>query len=328
MDMIISFIQKVQGNWQGHIAVLLATALVNTIIYFIQIHINNKYRGRIIAYFVRILASFVALEVMLSIISTAALTGDEPSTQTHVVASTTVPAASQTITSPPAVATTTPTANPSSVLRVGDTYRFGRYEQNSTQKNGAEAIEWIVLATDDNGALLISRYVLDCVPYHDSRTAVTWETCSLRQWMNHSFYMEAFTDAEQAGILPVKLTNEDNPVYGTRGGNTTEDRIFALSVSEARKYLSDSIRNTQGTVYARAQGAKLRTETTSKNVYWWLRTPGQDSTMAMKTMVSTNDLDYEGNPICPVFSDGRTNNTGVRPCLWLRWDYILANPQK
>ena len=179
-----------------------------------------------------------------------------------------------------------------------------------------------MLGSDADGVLLITRYIIDCVPYNETRVATDWASCSLRSWMNRSFYMDAFTDEEQAGILTVALDNEDNPVYGTRGGSQTQDRIFALSFSEARRYLSDETRNTQATDYAASQGAKLRKENQNKWVYWWLRTPGDQQARAMVTALKDNDLDYVGNGVGAKFDDGRTNNTGVRPALWLSWSYI------
>ena len=216
-----------------------------------------------------------------------------------------------------------PTKAPVS-LRIGDSYSFGNYEQDNVLSNGAERIEWLVLSTNTEGVLLISRYVLDCVPYNESRTSITWETCTLRSWMNNTFYYQAFTNEEREGIIPVSLKNESNPRHGTRGCGQTTDRVFALSASEAEAYLTDANRNTRATAYARAQGAKFRDESENR-VYWWLRTPGQDTEWAMITNVSKNELDYDGNPVSRTFSNGRLNNTGVRPSLWLKWEYIQTH---
>ena len=44
------------------------------------------------------------------------------------------------------------------------------------------------------------------------------------------------------------MTNDDNPWYGTRGGNTTTDKIFLLSLEEVVKFFGDSgdLKNRKG----------------------------------------------------------------------------------
>ncbi|MEG0050490.1 MAG: DUF6273 domain-containing protein, partial [Clostridia bacterium] len=70
---------------------------------------------------------------------------------------------------------------------VGNTMTFGSYEQDNNTSNGAEAIEWLVLAREGDRALVISVDGLDCVQYHTKHTATTWETSTLRTWMNDTF---------------------------------------------------------------------------------------------------------------------------------------------
>ena len=72
-------------------------------------------------------------------------------------------------------------------VEVGDVIKFGSYEQDDDTSNGKEEIEWIVLEKDNASILLISKYGLDCQPFYTSLTDVTWETCSLRTWLNGTF---------------------------------------------------------------------------------------------------------------------------------------------
>ena len=82
------------------------------------------------------------------------------------------------------------TDTPIEQLRValpGTFVTYGVYEQDNVKKNGMEPIEWRVLENTGDSLLLMSRYVLDSVPYSnalgiDGITAlpVNWETCSLR----------------------------------------------------------------------------------------------------------------------------------------------------
>lgn len=115
-------------------------------------------------------------------------------------------------------------------------YVFGWYEQDNDESNGPEPIEWVILDENENGILLLSRYVLDDANYNDTKEEVTWETCSLREWLNNDFYNTAFDDEMKSHINTVTLDNEDNQHYGSQGGNETSDKIFCLSVSEILEY--------------------------------------------------------------------------------------------
>lgn len=113
-------------------------------------------------------------------------------------------------------------------------FSSGRYVTLGTYPQSANGddltpIEWRVLARDGNKALLISRYGLDVQPYNSEKTDVTWETCTLRTWLNNTFFNKAFTSAEQATILTTTVYNfwtEGNTEWESGGGNTTQDRIF------------------------------------------------------------------------------------------------------
>ena len=79
---------------------------------------------------------------------------------------------------------------------------------------------------------------LDCQPYNTERADVTWETCTLRKWLNNDFYNAAFSVADQDRIITANLSNPDNAIWGTEGGNDTNDKVFCLNVDEIRKYYS------------------------------------------------------------------------------------------
>ena len=119
---------------------------------------------------------------------------------------------------------------------VGDIVTFGAYEQDGNTANGAEPVEWVVLDTDEYGVLLLSRYVLDVQPYNTERANVTWESCTLRDWLNNTFFDTVFIPEEKAAIRETEVINSGNPVYGTPGGNDTQDRLFCLSIDEVRQY--------------------------------------------------------------------------------------------
>ncbi len=195
-------------------------------------------------------------------------------------------------------------------LHAGDFISFGQYEQDNNKKKGPEPIEWQVLAVENGKALLISTHVLDAKQYHTSLTDVTWESSTLRTWLNGEFYNNTFSDAEKNRIWEVTNQNPDNPEWGTAGGNTTRDRIFLLSIDEAYRYLTnEEDRISYATKYARANGANIFD--TDKKTWWWLRSPGLTEEMA-SLVDAYGDIWDRGDYI--YFTDG-----GVRPSFWLEF---------
>lgn len=192
-------------------------------------------------------------------------------------------------------------------LRVGSTVAFGSYEQDDITMNGSEPIEWYVLYTKDDTALLLSKYALFPGAYNDSGKASTWDKCTLRDWMNDIFYETAFSSTEQNVILDTILVGEENPVYGTSAGDETLDKVFILSISEAKKYLTDN-RMLKGipTEYAVTCGTR---ESDDGTCWYWLRNPGK--TRANAAYVTTNVVISEsGAPV-------NYNDSGIRPAIWV-----------
>ena len=196
---------------------------------------------------------------------------------------------------------------------IGNIVTFGSYEQDNNTSNGQEDIEWIVLATEGDKSLIISKYALDCQQYNTKYTSVTWETCSLRTWLNETFYNSAFSTAEQAQILKTTVTADKNPSYSTSPGNDTKDNVFLLSITEANKYFSsDSERMCVPTAYAIAQGAYTSSSYSvggKATCWWWLRSPGGNGSGAANVL-------YDGS----VDTYGHNISIGgycVRPALWI-----------
>lgn len=155
----------------------------------------------------------------------------------------------------------------------GDTVVFGSYEQDNVLTNGKEPLEWIVLKTEGDRAMLITRYLIDARAYHKAFVKMTWSECTLRQWLNDTFLKEAFSQEEQARIEEVLVVNDDNPHYSTRGGEDTMDRVFLLSEAEVLEFFpQQEQRACQATEYAKAQGAYV--DENNGNSWWWLRSPG------------------------------------------------------
>ena len=210
----------------------------------------------------------------------------------------------------------------------GNVLTFGNYM--NTSDGNKNAIEWIVLDDDkaNKKKLLISKYIIDCKCYNEIRDKVTWETCTLRKWLNNDFYNTAFNNDEKNKIVATTLNQMNNPNNDkSKGGNATNDKVFLLSIDEIRKYF-----NQQGltpdnqklaavpTDYAKSKdnnGEKLwvnndNTVWHNGYGYFWLRSPGAYQRDAAG-VDSNGGLDIDGR-----YVDVKV--IGVRPAIWVLSD--------
>ena len=95
-----------------------------------------------------------------------------------------------------------------------------------------EPIKWRVLQSENGEAFLLSDVILDKKAYDESYEYITWEESSLRAWLNEKFMNRTFSAEEKEKINITEIVNQDNPAYGTEGGNNTSDKIFLLSSAE------------------------------------------------------------------------------------------------
>ncbi len=214
-------------------------------------------------------------------------------------------------------------------LTVGATFTFGSFEQDGISTDGFEPIEWRVLDIDGPGrrALVISVRSLTGMPYHYFETGVTWETCSLRNWLNDKFLYTAFTAAEREAIPGSWTDNgpgQGDPAFAAPGGNDTWDRLFLLSCREVERYFDGSRMDAKReawpdrlaapTRYARTRGAYcpdyFRTDSGEYAGWWWLRSPGSHPSQACY-------VDNNG-PIHTIRVNKETG--GVRPAMWICFD--------
>ena len=168
-----------------------------------------------------------------------------------------------------------------------------------------EPIKWRVLQSENGEAFLLSDVILDKQLYNENDKYVTWEKSSLRAWLNKKFIKRAFIDEEREKINITEIVNQDNPVYGTEGGNNTFDKIFLLSLSEVSEqqdgekygFLDDEIR------------ACGKSDFSKTGSWWWLLSPGSYSLDAAEV----NDDGWVGR------NGSRVDSSygGVRPALHL-----------
>lgn len=160
---------------------------------------------------------------------------------------------------------------------------FGQYEQD----NEVKPIEWIVLRSNDERTLLVSKYVLSLQTYtgnKDTSAECTWSSSTIRKWLNGDFYNEAFSGAEKNAITTTEISQE---------GNTTKDKVFLLSSSEVTIYF--------GSISTKAKKG-------DKTSSWWLR--------------SSKDKfykEYIDSLFGKVYDDTfATVVKGIRPAIWVK----------
>ena len=208
---------------------------------------------------------------------------------------------------------------------------FGNYKQSS---NGSgfinEPVKWRVLKNADGKLFLLSDQNLDVMKYNENPETgymayVTWEECTMRAWLNgtgtyknDSFIGDAFSGGEQSAVLTTTLNNEDNSEYLTPGGNETEDKLFLLSIDEAKStdygFTADSeatdTRVATNTAYAANGGRINSTELSGADEanHWWLRSPGYDSDRAAgiyadgRIVTSGPYVNYDKYAVRPAFN--------------------------
>lgn len=188
--------------------------------------------------------------------------------------------------------------------KVGSIVTFGTYTEEFDTLEKSKIV-WRVLAKEDDRILVISTRIIDAMPYHNvSDVDVTWETCSLRKWLNSAFINSAFNSAEKKLIIESEVLAEKASYSDTDPGNNTKDKIFLLSESEFEKYL-----HSDGSCFA----TNYATEKTAEGYYthlysWWLRSPGANPYSASDVFISTSDVDS---------TYAAYSHNGVRPAMWI-----------
>ena len=110
-----------------------------------------------------------------------------------------------------------------------DNIYFGTYQQSSDGSGGynTDPIKWRVLENADGQLFLLSDQNLDVFQYHTDNESVTWETSTMRSWLNgydashntggdsgidytsDNFIGTAFSAKEQAAIADTEVFNDD-----------------------------------------------------------------------------------------------------------------------
>ena len=183
-------------------------------------------------------------------------------------------------------------------------------------------LEWLVLDIKEKRALLITKAIIKKMPYHSSGDETTWEHCSLRTYLKDNFFDDfGFSEEDRQKVADTQNKNP-NMIYvtadgktevNTRGGNPTLDKVFLLSVEEAKQYFHTTehetpaqFKNILPKTYP--QSDELIAEYGKSGSWWWLRSPG-DSPGSAAGVNNDGDVGFDGYAV--------DTEGGVRPALWI-----------
>ena len=164
-----------------------------------------------------------------------------------------------------------------------------------------------VLARDGDKALLLSKYALShqsFMPFYEPVTEpFTWESCSLRQWLNSTFLNAAFSAEEQSRLLTTTVITAPGGRKGSENPFTTEDRVFLLSDTEVYAYFSSEAATvTDYTAYALSEDPWAGNATAPAPAIWWLRTTdggNHPDSVYTRGGVGEGARSYEGEYVRP-----------------------------
>jgi len=203
---------------------------------------------------------------------------------------------------------------------VGDAQNINVFDSISVEVG--EIIEfgdftWLVLDVQDGYAMIITEnsFRAGLGQYNNQYLPITWETSFARHYLNGE-YLLRFSPAERSRIRETLVVNDNNPWFGTNGGNDTIDRIFILSIAEVVEYFGDSgqLDNSELSdwwwgIYDEYNSARVATDIDGLYAWTWLRSRGNRPALA---------AGVDGVGAISISGTGVSNTAGrVRPVLWL-----------
>ena len=151
-------------------------------------------------------------------------------------------------------------------------------------------MDWRVLEIQDDRILLGKDHALGSTPFNTAADEnITWADSSVREWLNGSYMEENFYAEEQDRMEDTQVEASENPDYpGVDAGKETTDKLFLLSIDEARRYY-DQLHQTE--------------------TCWWLRTPGaHKGSMAFV---------YRNKEVMSYGYDVANSEISIKPAIWV-----------
>lgn len=149
-------------------------------------------------------------------------------------------------------------------------------------------MDWRVLDKQDGKVLLLKDNALGSTPFDETGKNTSWDSSSVRKWLNGEFLKDNFLKEEQDSILETTVKNTANPTYNTSAGKDTTDKLFLLSCDEVEQY---------------------RKAIHTTHSCWWLRTPG--------AVENSMCFVYRDKTVMDYGYDVTNTKITVKPAIWV-----------
>ena len=187
----------------------------------------------------------------------------------------------------------------------GETVAFGTYETDGDEENGAEPLQWLVLSNRDDMVTLIAQQSVAGMRFHFNNGETSWAECSLRSWLNGTFFTTAFDQNEADFVCKNYIATPANPDFPSAPGEATVDKVYLLSLNEALTYFKKA--GDRKLTCTPASYPDTYTDD-SDNCCWWLRTSGA-------RLESAVGVDASGQVMTVGYDCYKNDQIGVRPVI-------------
>lgn len=198
------------------------------------------------------------------------------------------------------------------IYNVGDEVTLGRYYYKENDNFRSNDITWIVIKADDQTVTLISKDILDWMPYSEDEYKISseniWSESDIRNILNNDFYKSALKN--DSSIIKTEQT-----LNKTDGSNKKiYDNVFLLNENNLPE--NDTWIKAKPTPYAISKGATVNNEGYSK---WWLMPESGDSSVGYVT--ENGNVKYEELQETENTYSYGSNGYGIRPVITIPQEY-------
>ena len=140
------------------------------------------------------------------------------------------------------------------IIKRGSVIKFGKYPRAYTEDeqiyrrenyiykeeydwlyDRPRTLHWKVLTVEGYKALVFCKMIVDYRMFDEQEWSI-WKDTKLRDWLNNDFYEHAFNKRKKRKMLTTMVVTEVDREGETIETETTQDKIFILSMKELFKY--------------------------------------------------------------------------------------------
>ncbi|MBR4462904.1 MAG: hypothetical protein IKS51_10025 [Erysipelotrichaceae bacterium] len=237
---------------------------------------------------------------------------------------------------------------------IGDLVCLGNYDTYPYNEE-TEPLYWRVISKQDGKLLILCDKLIDSFSFNynpelKDLDKVTWENCSLREFLNNEFLEMMFTEEERALVQTTvnenKAANEElleqwgdwedrdgihysEQTYQFKEDDSdTEDKVFLLSYQEILKYFGKPTETYQGNgdypfteMEANSKWKAMVTKTVDENAIGYFESDTRYGAWMTRTLSTA--LNEDGPLVTYITSEGQVFNyytyapMFIRPAMWI-----------